>query len=183
MITASTSSRLTAEAMPAPSALHRAVDQLVSRACRRARSRAPRSRSSGGRGVLARDLEQHRLRARRRAACARGSPSPPARRRPRRSRVARMCNAVRPDDHRVADLAGAAAAEPQLAVEDQAAADRRCPRRRRAASCRACPAPSTNSALVATSTSLPSATLRAEQRFELRGEREAAYQPGRLRAR
>ncbi len=123
MITASTSSRLTAEAMPAPSASTArsisSVGELVAVLERVFPDRARQARAV----VLLGQLEQIGLGAllmlAPRAGLHRRAPgvglhaaAPPA----------GALGAVELDDH-VADLPGAATAEPRLAVEDQPAAD------------------------------------------------------------
>ena len=86
------------------------------------------------------------------------APSPGGRRRPPCSPGARTGIGAAHLHDDVADLAGRVAAEPRLAVEHDAAADAGAPEHaeHRAGSGR--PAPSSNSASVATCTSLPSAT-------------------------
>ena len=83
------------------------------------------------------------------------------------------------DDH-VADLAGGAAAEPGLAVEDQAAADAGAPEDADQGLELACPAPRWNSASVATWTSLPTLTSVPSCLCERLGEREAALPAGQV---
>ena len=90
--------------------------------------------------------------------------------------------AADPDDH-VADLAGAAAPEPRLAVEDQAAADARCPRTRRAASLYGSPGAELELGVGGDLDVVADEHRRSELARQRRAELEAARpNPGRLRA-
>ena len=77
------------------------------------------------------------------------------------------------DDH-VADLAGGAAAEPGLAVEDQPAADAGSPEDAEDQSRTPCPAPSWNSASIATGRRCRSGPRCPERSFSVLPEREAS---------
>ena len=124
MITASTSSRLTAEATPAPSAFSaRSISFSASSVVVLERPLPDPAREPVAPALL-HDLEQLRLRARRRArarAFASIAPRPGVglHAAPPPARAAGAAAL----DHHVADLARGAAAGPALAVEDQAAAD------------------------------------------------------------
>ena len=83
-------------------------------------------------------------------------------------------------DHHVADLAGGAAAEPGLAVEDQPAADAGAPEDAEQRVVGLAPAPSSNSASVATWTSLPIRTSVPERLRQRLAEREAALPAGQV---
>ena len=123
MTTASTSSRLTADAMPAPRALTaRSISSVASGSSMLERvgpdgARQPRA------AALLHQLEQVGLGALVDLAPGLEPPSPPAPRRPPCSRAGRTGSGRRRADDHVADLAGAAASQPRLAVEDQPAAD------------------------------------------------------------
>ena len=180
MITSSMSSRLTAEAMPAPSARPPA---------RSPRWRARRSRESALAHTpldrlappLTHDLEQLRL------ATAVGEHARPLLHRPpagvglhAAAASARAARAVALDDH-VTDLARRAAAAPRLALEHQPAADAGAPEhaeQRRGGR----PAPSANSAWVATSTSLPRSPPAHPSASDRRRQGERPSQSGRLLA-
>ena len=135
MITASTSSRLTAEAIPAPSAATaRSISSVASASLAfRARSQIPLV--SRSRPCFFMILNRSVLRAALVLAAAPCAPSRPGPRRPPCSPAARRGSARRPLDDHVADLARRAAAEPGLAVQDQPAADPGAPEDARAATC------------------------------------------------
>ena len=123
MITASRSSRLTADATPAPSALRARSISSSARASFVAQRVVPDARGEPVLAALLHDLEQvgldavvvlvARLRLHRPAARVGLHAAAPT---ARTARAAAL-------DHHVADLAGRPAADPALAVEDQAAAD------------------------------------------------------------
>ena len=175
MITASTSSRFTAEATPAPSASIARSMSCVASASPRSSARAQTPLVSRVAAALLHDLEQVGLLALARPARARAPPSRRGPRRPPCSRGARTGTARR---RRLTTMwpisPGRRRGRATACRRARRRRRRPCPRRRRGASGRAGRRRARTRPSVATLTSLPSATGGPSASLQRAGERERA---------
>ena len=180
MITASTSSRLMRGRDAGAERLDGLVDQLgrelvvALERVRPDRARQPRA------AALLHQLEQVGRAVPSRPPCAPGPPSRRGRRTPPCSRAGRTGSARRRSRRPCARSRRRRRARATACRRGSGRRRRRSPRTRRAATSYGRPAPSSNSASVATWTSLPTNTVRPELGGERRPEREAAVPAGQV---